>query len=214
MPTPTYVLYHSPGTASSIVHWMLIELGVDHQLRQLDLASGEHKQSGYLRINPSGVVPALLIDGEPVFEAAALMLQLGDLHPEAGLAPAPGTPERARYYQWTLHLANSLQPAFRLWFYPAEGAGEENAEATKANARARIEAVWDRLDADLSSRGPYLLGSKISMLDFYATILMRWSRNMPRPATQWPHLRALAERMKARPSFKTLYQREGLTDWT
>ena len=78
----------------------------------------------------------------------------------------------------------------------------------------RIEAVWDRLDAELSKRGPYLLGEKISMLDFYATILMRWSRNMPKPATEWPHLGALAQRMKARPSFRTLYEREGLTDWT
>lgn len=208
-----YVLYCSPGSASSIVHWMLIELGAEHQLQQIDLAAGEHKQPDYLRINPSGVVPTLLIDGEPVFEAAALMLQLADQFPEAALAPAIGTPERARYYQWTLQLANSLQPAFRLWFYPSEGAGEANAEATKEHAQSRIEAAWDRLDAELASRGPYLLGEKMSMLDFYATMLMRWSRNMPKPATQWPQLRALAERMKARPSFKTLYGREGLTDW-
>jgi glutathione S-transferase len=214
MSAPRYVLYYSPSTASSIVHWLLIELGVEHQLRLVDLEGGEHKQPEYLRLNPAGVVPTLLIDDEPMFEAAALMLQLGDLHPGAGLAPAVGTPERARYYQWTLHLANSLQPAFRLWFYPAEGAGDANVEATKANARMRIEATWDRLDIELARHGPYLLGEKISLLDFYATILMRWSRNMPKSATEWPHLRALAERMKARPSFKTLYEREGLTDWT
>jgi glutathione S-transferase len=44
-------------------------------------------------------------------------------------------------------------------------------------------------------------------------MLMRWSRNMPKPATDWPHLNALAQRMKARPSFRTLYEREGLTEW-
>jgi glutathione S-transferase len=44
-------------------------------------------------------------------------------------------------------------------------------------------------------------------------MLMRWSRNMPRPATDWPQLAALAQRMKARPSFRTLYEREGLTEW-
>lgn len=214
MPAPTYVLYYSPGTASSIVHWLLIELGVEHELRLVDLADGEHKRADYLRLNPAGVVPALSIDDEPLFEAAALMLQLADLHPEADLCPAIATPERARYYQWTLHLANSLQPAFRLWFYPAEGAGEANAEATREQARARIEAVWDRLDAELGKRGPFLVGEKLSVLDFYATILMRWSRNMPKPATQWPHLDALAKRIKARPSFRTLYEREGLTDWT
>lgn len=207
------VLYYASGTASTIVHWLLLELGLEHELRLVDLATGEHKQPDYLRLNPAGVVPTLLIDGEPVFEAAAIVLQLADLHPQAGLCPAIGTAERARYYQWTLHLANSLQPAFRMWFYPAEGAGEASAEATKAHARLRIEAVWERLDTELAGRGPYLLGEGVSALDFYATILMRWSRNMPRPATQWPHLHALAARMKARPSFKTLYEREGLTDW-
>ena len=50
-------------------------------------------------------------------------------------------------------------------------------------------------------------------MDFYATMLMRWSRNMPKPAHEWPALGAYAARMKARPSFETLYQREGLTEW-
>ena len=42
---------------------------------------------------------------------------------------------------------------------------------------------------------------------------MRWSRRIPRPATDWPALDRLAQAMKSRPSFKTLYEREGLTEW-
>jgi glutathione S-transferase len=44
-------------------------------------------------------------------------------------------------------------------------------------------------------------------------MLMRWSRNMPRPVDSWPVLHAYAQRMKARPAFKETYAREGLTDW-
>jgi glutathione S-transferase len=44
-------------------------------------------------------------------------------------------------------------------------------------------------------------------------MLMRWSRNMPKPATAWPRLAALAQRMAARPSFAELYAREGLSEW-
>ena len=44
-------------------------------------------------------------------------------------------------------------------------------------------------------------------------MLMRWSRNMPRPSDDWAVLRDYAARMKALPSFKTVYAREGLTDW-
>jgi hypothetical protein len=38
--------------------------------------------------------------------------------------------------------------------------------------------------------------------------------DMPRTATKWPALARLATAMKARPSFKEVYAREGLTDWT
>ncbi len=208
-----YTLYYAPGAASLVVHWLLIEIGAKHELRLLDMANGEHKRPEYLAINPSGVVPTLLIHGEPVSECAALVLHLADAHPSFGLAPAPGTIERARYYQWILHLANTLQPAFRTWFYPGEAAGDAHAEEAKALAQWRIEACWDRLEQHLVKRGPYLLGASVSAADFYLAMLMRWSRNMPRPATHWPQLDALAQRMKARPSFRILYEREGLTEW-
>jgi len=57
--------------------------------------------------------------------------------PERALAPAVGTPERARYYQWMFFMANIVQPAYRAWFYPTEPAGAENADATKRQARVR-----------------------------------------------------------------------------
>jgi glutathione S-transferase len=206
-------LYYSPGTAAMVVHWLLIELDAEHQLVKLDLEKGEHKSPSYLRINPNGHVPTLLIDGEPVYEAAALVMYLADAYPMAGLVPAMDSLDRARYYQWLLHLANTLQPAFRNWFYPGEAAGEANAEATKAAARQRIEAAWERIDAHLAENGPWLLGDELSAADFHLTMLMRWSRNMPKPATEWPNLATLAKRMKARPSFKKLYEIEQLTEW-
>jgi glutathione S-transferase len=206
-----YTLYYAPGTASMVVHLVLLEIGAPHELRRVDLEAGAQRDPAYLRLNPGGHVPTLLIDGEPYAEAAALALLLGERHPEAGLAPAPGAPLRPAYLQWMLYLANTLQPAFRWWFYP--DAAEGDVAVVKDNARRRIEAVWDRLDAHLGAHGPHLLGDALSVADLYGTMLMRWSRNMPRPATGWPHLGALAARIKARPSWKRLYEIEGLTEW-
>src|SRR6478609_5034484 len=94
-------LHYAPGTASMVVHWLLIELGIPHRLHKLDFEAREQKSPEYLKINPAGVVPALVTDdGQVLCEAAAITMQLADLHPEAGLVPAPGTPERGRYYQW------------------------------------------------------------------------------------------------------------------
>lgn len=208
-----YSLYYSPGAASMVVHWLLIELGAPYELHAVDLSAREQKSPEYLALNPNGVVPTLVIDGAPMHEAAAMLLLLADAHPEAALAPSPHDPERGAYYQWMLHLANAVQPLFRLWWYPGEVAGEGNADAVQAHVAPRIEAAWDRLDAHLAVNGPYLLGETISAADFYLVMLMRWSRNMPRPAHAWPRLGALAGRMKARPSFKALYECEGLSEW-
>jgi glutathione S-transferase len=185
----TYTLYTAPGAAGLAAHWMLIEMGV------------------------SGMVPAMIVDGEPQAEIAALLMLLVERHPVANLAPAPNTPGRATYLRWMVYLANTLQPAFRMWFYSDGDGGPEFSGFLKTMARERVEAVWDRVEATLADGRPYLLGDHISAADFLLTMLTRWSRNMPKPATQWPKLGQYIARMKAMPSLQEVHKREGLTEW-
>jgi glutathione S-transferase len=124
------------------------------------------------------------------------------------------TTQRAQYYRWMLFCANTLMPAYRAWFYADEIAGPENAEASRLHARLKLERAWQQVADHLEAHGPYLLGAQRSSADFLLTMLMRWSRNMPRPTDRWPVLHAHAQRMKALPSFREVYAREGLTDWT
>ncbi|MGA0585883.1 hypothetical protein ACO2Q2_01915 [Dyella sp. KRB-257] len=44
-------------------------------------------------------------------------------------------------------------------------------------------------------------------------VLMRWSRNMPRPASQWPALARLADLIRGRESWQRVYAIEGLSGW-
>jgi hypothetical protein len=74
---------------------------------QLDLEAREHKQPAYLALNPAGVVPTLVIDGQPICEAAAIALHLADAYPARGFAPATGTLARAADYRWMFFLANA-----------------------------------------------------------------------------------------------------------
>jgi glutathione S-transferase len=209
-----YTLYYSPGTASLAVHLALLETGAEYRLQLVDLDAGEQRSAAYLALNPTGVVPTLLIDGKPYYEAAACLMTLADRHPQAGLAPAVDSPQRAAWNQWIMHLANTVQPAFRMWFYPHEiGETEPIQEIAKNVARQRIEAAWSRFDAQLAVGGPYLLGTQRSAADLMLLMLMRWSRNMPKPATQWPALARFAALMKSAPSWKRLYEVEGLTEW-
>lgn len=208
-----YTLYWSPGTASLCVHWMLIELGEPHELKRLDIEAGDHRKPEYLALNPNGLVPTLVIEGRPLYESAALLMLLAERHPQSGFAPPIGNPQRGLYTTWMFHLSNTVQSAFRDWFYPEQQAGTAAAESVKSSVRSRIEAGWNRVEAQLAAGGPYLVGDRVSAADFLATMLMRWSRNMPKPATEWPGIAGYVARMKARPSFKVLYEREGLTEW-
>jgi glutathione S-transferase len=197
------------------VHLALLETNAPHELILVDLAAGQQRDPSYLKLNPNGVVPTLLIDGNPFYEAAAALMTIAERHPDAQQAPPVDSLARAAWNQWILHLANTLQPAFRLWFYPQDIAADAAAQAVvKAAAQRKIEAAWDRLEAHLSANGPYLLGDAPSAADLMLIMLMRWSRNMPKPVTQWPALAAYASRMKSRSSWKRLYEVEGLTEWS
>jgi len=209
----TYTLYYSPGAASMAVHWMLIELGVEFEARLVDIDAGAQRSAEYLRLNPSGRVPTLVVDGAAHGESAALLMLLAERHPDKALAPLPGSATRADWLEMMIYLANTLLPAKRDWFYAGKDGEPQGAEAVKALARLRIEGAWDRLDAHLADGRTHLLGSQLSTADFLATMLMRWSRNMPRPATTWKHLAPYIQRMRARPAFVDLNDREGLTDW-
>ncbi len=207
-----YTLYWSPGSANLVVHLALLEIGAPYELRRIDLDAGEQRSAAYLALNPQGVVPTLIVDGVAHGEAAALALLLAERHPEAHLAPPPGDARRADFLQCMLYFANTLQPLFRQWFYPGDHLPEA-AEAIREAARVGIEKTWDSVAARLAAGGPWLLGERFSLADLYALMLMRWARNMPRPATAWPALAALAERLKGRPSWARACDAEGLVEW-
>jgi glutathione S-transferase len=209
----TYTLHYAPTSASMPVHWMLIELGVTFELERVDLDGGAQNSAAYRKLNPAGRVPVLIVEGKPYTESAALLMLLAERHPEAGLAPAVRSADRAAWLSGMVFLANTLLPAFRDWFYAAKDGAGDGVEAVKALARMRIEAAWDRIDAQLADGRAHLLGEKLSTLDFLATILMRWSRNMPKPATSWANISRYVTRMRARPSFVAMCDAEGLTEW-
>lgn len=208
-----YTLYYSPGAASMVVHLALLEIGVLHRLERVDFGEDAQHRPEYLRLNPRGQVPTLLIDGKPYFESAALLILLAERHPEAALAPPPGSEQRAAWYQWIAFLATALGPIYRQWFYPADLGSTVHPPAVQAALRKKIEDAWTLVDAQLADRGPYMLGEHFSGVDLLALMYMRWSRNMPRPATEWPALKVYADRLRTRPSWQRLYEVEGLTEW-
>src|SRR5258708_4514111 len=138
-----YTLYYSPGTASMCVHQALIEANAQYRLVLVDWQAGQQRDPAYLRLNPGGVVPTLLIDDAPFTETAALLMTVATRHPETRLAPAESSASRAGWSQWIVYLANTLQPAFRLWFDPADVSDNPAPHAIlNASPLPRLPRIW------------------------------------------------------------------------
>ena len=208
-----YQLFYAPGTASMAVHWMLIELDVPFEAVLVDIERGEQRDPKYLQLNPSGRVPTLIVDGAAYGETVALMMLLAERHSDCYLVPAVTSPKRAEWLQLSIYIANTLMPAMRDWLYAAKDGSPEGADAVKALAEKRIRSVWDDFETRLSKSGDYLLGDHFGMVDILAIMLMRWSRNMPCSALDWPVLRQYVERITRRDSYIDLSTREGLSRW-
>ena len=106
-------LYYNPRSRAAIAKWMLDECAADYQIVPIDLQKREHKTPEFLRINPTGKIPALVDGTSRIFENAAICLYLADKFPEANLAPRLDAPERGRYLSLVVYSTSQLEPAMR-----------------------------------------------------------------------------------------------------
>jgi glutathione S-transferase len=208
-------LHFAPGNASLAVHALLRELGLPFELVRVDREHQAHKSPEYLKLNPNGLIPVLEDGGLVLYETAAICLHLVDTHPQAGLAPAVGSVERAHFYKWLIWLTNTVQVRVIDLNYPHRMVAEGNADGAaqvKAAAHAKLVQCLQQMDDQLAGHGqPWLLGEHYSMVDIYAWLMGRWTRNFQdRPARSFPHLGPYLHRVMERPAVRGALEAEGL----
>jgi glutathione S-transferase len=205
-----YTLYYSPGSASMAPHGVLEESGAAYTLARVDMAANKHKDAAYLKLNPHGRVPTLVVDGkQPIYEATAICLFIADRHPSAGLAPAVTDLARGLYYQWMAYLTNTLQATCLLLYYPERNtANPAHAAEVKAQAETQIMDIWSKLDKALA-KGPYLLGAHFSAADIYLHMLYSWMDPPMQMESRYPNVARSAGLVAARPAImRTLQQNQ------
>ena len=205
-----YVLHYYPGNASLLPHMALREIGALFERSLVDRTRNAQGSAGYLKLNPNGRIPVLTDDGLVLFEAAAITMHLADRHPQAMLAPPPGTPERGHFYKWMVHLTNTPQAEFMAYFYPWDHVADPAAaDSVKHAAAARLDRMFDVIGGQLGA-GPWLLGDRFSAADLFLLMLVRWGRTMPRAPRELLPLRKHAQRVLARPAVQATFAAEGL----
>jgi glutathione S-transferase len=81
-------LCHYPGSpCSRRVQISLIEKGIDWRDVHIDLSRMEQRHPAYLRINPNGLVPTLVHNGQVLWESNVITRYLDDVFPQHRLYP-------------------------------------------------------------------------------------------------------------------------------
>lgn len=101
---------HPVSPCAQKVRLVLAEKNIDYQLNPVDLASKQNLTPEYLKLNPAGLVPTLVVDGQPVPESTVISELLDDLYPQVALRPTDPF-ELARMRRWTKRLDESLHAA-------------------------------------------------------------------------------------------------------
>ncbi|WP_199259594.1 glutathione S-transferase family protein [Paracoccus binzhouensis] len=199
------ILHHVPGSRSMRVLWLIEELGLDCQLRLWSLTDGSLRSAEFRALSPAGRIPALEIDGRPIFESGAILQYLTER--EGRLAPEPGAPERADFLEW-LHFAETqacILQALNIHHIFLRPESARSIPLMRLDTR-RLAVTARTLDDHLAGRQTLLsvFSAADCMLGFNIEAVFRFL-----PAADYPALAAYRDRMTARPAYRRALARAG-----
>jgi glutathione S-transferase len=193
-------LYHFPQSRSGSIVWLLEEIGAPYETKIVDFrrADGTGTRDP-ANPHPHGKVPALVHDGETVFESSAIALYLTDLFPQAKLGPRVGDPKRGEYLSWLAYRSGVMEPAFMERRFNIK-------HVFGAMGWAPPEEVEEVLNAALSKR-KYFLGDEFSAVDVMLGGGVHYMMLFKMMA-ETPVLKEYAARITSRPAFRRMIERD------
>jgi glutathione S-transferase len=172
-------LYFAPGSSSFAVHIALHEIGVPFEGKPMSFKKNDMRASEYLKLNPEGKVPTLIVDGRPLTEVAAILYYLAKRFPDAGLLPRDDIEADAQALSWMSFAASTLHPARRY--------GLDHARDVWGIADRRLGQGW--------ALGRYSIAD-IHLFRLY----WRFANSLKPAREEFPNLTAHYARMMERPA--------------
>lgn len=199
-------LYYSKGACSLAVRIVINELGLACQYETVDLASKKTETGeDFLKINPKGSVPALLLDNKQLLtENMVIQQYLADTHPAAGLLPTVGDFARYRVLEWLTYIGTELHKGFSPLFNPSIDA--------KIKSEIFIPILQKRfayLNQQIGDK-KFLMGDRFTLPDAYLFVMMSWAERFSLDCSNCPNLLRYHSDLKSYPAVKKSLQEEKL----
>ena len=182
-----------PSTCSLKVRICLAEKNLEWVDHRLDSRDGDHLKPDYLKLNPNGVVPTLIHDGNVIIDSSVICEYLDEVFPAVRLTPEDPV-ARAHMRKWLRYFEEVPTPAVR---YPTfqmvliKGFQKLSPQAFRQAADSRplrkhfyrrmgqdgfsqeeidkaVDDIADtvaRMEGALASGGPWLMGEAYTLAD-------------------------------------------------
>jgi glutathione S-transferase len=187
-------LYYAPGACSFASHIVLEESAQPYEARRMDLRRGDQRTAEYLKLNPNGRVPCLVLEsGEAISENTAILPYLGK---RFGLWPKDEMAQ-VRALSVIGFFASSVHPAFSHVRRPERYCDDPSThDALRKSGTAAFHGYVHRIDGMLAGR--LWLSDQYSVLDPYALLFYSWGLRLELPMRELAHYTAFRDRMVSR----------------
>jgi glutathione S-transferase len=194
-------LYHAAPSRSSIVRWMLEELGEPYDIQLLSLADGDQLKPDYLAINPMGKVPALRHGHVVITEVAAICAYLADAFPAKKLNIPIGDTRRGPYLKWLFFGPGCFEPAV------IDRAAPRKEEARRAMLGYGDFDTTMNVVAHAVAKGPYIMGEQFTAADVVIGSQVRFGM-MFKMVPERKEFMDYAARLAARPAAQRAQEKD------
>ncbi|MBO6796571.1 glutathione S-transferase family protein [Maricaulis sp.] len=212
----SYTLLRAEGFGSVCIELALELLGQAYERVEADPLGSEADKACIREINPLVQIPTLkLPDGRIMTESASILIYLGDLDGQYTLAPRPNDVARVEYLRWLGFLSAGLYSTFTISdgperFHPDPATHDVLLE----QANERRKQLWIVMEAAFAdSKGTFLLGDTMSLLDIYVAMMSYWSPRRDWFETHCPRLLAAVRACEQNPIVRSVFERNYTEDF-
>ena len=167
------ILYESNTSRSARCRWTLLEAGMPYQsMSRSDLVKCKKINAIY----PAGKLPVAIIDGQILFESAAISTYIADSAKQSRLISLSGTWSRSQHDQWVSFALTEMEA----WLWNTAVNSFVLPPAQRVTAGFQQNAMMFRRSAStlnrILSNQDYLVGDRFTVTDIIVSWTINWGR--------------------------------------
>ncbi len=205
------MLYSNPlSSPANKIRFLLNYLAIPYEVKIVNIAAGEQRQSDFLKINPYGKIPAIDDNGFKLAESNAILRYLADKHPSS--VYPKNLEERAIVEQWLDFAANHIALAtskimFNTYIYRLL-AGATKDERSLQDGRLWLDTYLPVLEQQLTKQA-YIAGNHLTIADFSLLAALDVAELLDINLAAYPHLKAWRQKLMAESFYQNCHKSYG-----